>query len=384
MRISKAHIAGVAVAQAEDDALLEPAIAAGTRALLDAGVTYSDIDQNVACFQDGLQIPRECFDVFGMEGAPCHEISNSSGLFTAVQYIQARQADCVLVIGLDTVSTSLSRTEFNQAENGQDASISNKAQVSTLAASDHGPSLVANQGSKATVVGIVLVSDLFLTSHAYLKDSAIRIRGFSLANQIYSRTLGGSDRSRTFQRTASDALRQAQLKSADIQLLHLPQTLRGSNPQALVGFDAAASELSRPLSSHSSTAGLTILCSLGKVPSIHTQASANACPVWQFRGWADGLPLQARNCLLCTSGPHDIASILILERSDGRAALTWEEVRDVRDGRERLGYNPAVETKKICAEDVQAVQAPSHFVPENQTQRHLPAKGGDRAALARL
>ena len=104
MRISKAHIAGVGVAEAADASLLEPAIAAGTRALLDAGVTYSDLEQSIACFQDELRIPRQCFDAFGMEGAPCHEMSNSSGLFTAVQCVRSRQSDCVLVIGLDTVS----------------------------------------------------------------------------------------------------------------------------------------------------------------------------------------------------------------------------------------------------------------------------------------
>ena len=104
MRISKAHIAGVGVAEAADASLLEPAIAAGTRALLDAGVTYSDLEQSIACFQDELRIPRQCFDAFGMEGAPCHEMSNSSGLFTAVQCIRSRQSNCILVIGLDTVS----------------------------------------------------------------------------------------------------------------------------------------------------------------------------------------------------------------------------------------------------------------------------------------
>lgn len=104
MRISRAHIAGVGVAEAADATLLEPAIAAGTRALLDAGVTYSDLEQSIACFQDELRIPRQCFDAFGMEGAPCHEMSNSSGLFTAVQCIRSRQSNCVLVIGLDTVS----------------------------------------------------------------------------------------------------------------------------------------------------------------------------------------------------------------------------------------------------------------------------------------
>ena len=230
----------------------------------------------------------------------------------------------------------------------------------------------------------MLVSDLFLTSHAYLKDSAICINGFSLSDQVYSRSLGGPDATRTFTKAARDALSQAQLKPTDIQLLHLPQALRNSLPRVLAGFDAAASELSRPLASQSGTVGLGVLCTLGKTPRLHARSLAHASIVWQFRGWADGLPMQAHNCLLYTSGPREIASILILSRSDGRAALKWEEVRDVRDGRERLGYNPAVETRSICIEDLEAVRARAHFVPENQSQRALPRKGGDRAALARL
>lgn len=77
-------------------------------------------------------------------------------------------------------------------------------------------------------------------------------------------------------------------------------------------------------------------------------------------------------------------SVVILGRSDGRAALKWEEVQNVRDGRERLGYNPAVETRDICIEDLEAVRARDEFVPTGQKEIQLPVKGGDRAALARL
>lgn len=94
--------------------------------------------------------------------------------------------------------------------------------------------------------------------------------------------------------------------------------------------------------------------------------------------------MDAHNCLLYTSGREGVTSVLIISRSDGRAAVKWEEVEHVRDGRERLGYNPAAKTKKICVEDVEAVRARVEFVPESQKRLQLPAKGGDRAALARL
>ena len=60
-------------------------------------------------------------------------------------------------------------------------------------------------------------------------------------------------------------------------------------------------------------------------------------------------------------------------------------IKHLRDGRERLGYNPAQESKEISVEDWIAVKARDNFVPEStRSQLELPVKGGDRAALARL
>lgn len=112
------------------------------------------------------------------------------------------------------------------------------------------------------------MSDLFLTSHAYLKDGAICVRGYSLVYPVHSRSLGGTDPSRTARTAVSSALRQAQLRSTDVQLLHLPRELRESNPRALSGFDAATSELSRSLGSEQGTTGLAVLVTLGTFPVI--------------------------------------------------------------------------------------------------------------------
>lgn len=108
--------------------------------------------------------------------------------------------------------------------------------------------------------------------------------------------------------------------------------------------------------------------------------------VWQLRGWAHNRPeTQAQNALQYTTNPAGGASVVILSRSDGRAALKWDEVKDVRDGRERLGYNPAVEARDITHEDLDAVRAREEYTTEDGVKRlQLPAKGGDRAALARL
>ncbi|PPJ58150.1 hypothetical protein CBER1_02613 [Cercospora berteroae] len=342
------HIAGVAVAGSEDGDLRDAVIAAATRAMLDAGVTYTDVNQSIVSFEDELRIPPRSLDTFGLEGAPVSEVNNGSALFAATQSVRSGQFDCTLILGLDTVSSSQDMP-VEETKPGQNTS---KSATS----------------AQTLVVGVVLVSELFLTSHSYLKDSSIRICGSALASPVHLRSLGSSDPSRTARTAVSSALRQAQLRPTDIQLLHLPHDLRERNPRALSGFDAATSELSRSLRSEGSTTGLAALVTL----------------VWQFRGWAGDLPLDARNCLLYTSGREGVTSVLVITRSDGRAAVKWEEVEHVRDGRERLGYNPAAKTKKICVEDVEAVRARIEFVPASQKRLQLPAKGGDRAALARL
>lgn len=75
----------------------------------------------------------------------------------------------------------------------------------------------------------------------------------------------------------------------------------------------------------------------------------------------------------------------ILCRADGEAAPKWEKIQHLRDGRERLGYNPARDSKDISYEDWLAVKARDNFVPESTSRKlELPVKGGDRAALARL
>lgn len=107
MRASLAHIAGVGISGTADSPLHELALSAGAKALLDAGVTYSDIDQSVACSSDEkLRVPRSVFDTFGLNGAPVCEVDNQSALFTAVQCIRSGQRNCALILGTDRVSTA--------------------------------------------------------------------------------------------------------------------------------------------------------------------------------------------------------------------------------------------------------------------------------------
>ena len=75
----------------------------------------------------------------------------------------------------------------------------------------------------------------------------------------------------------------------------------------------------------------------------------------------------------------------LLVRADDQPAPKWEEIEHRRDGRERLGYNPAFENRGISHEDWLSVKAHDEYVEvDTEKKLRLPVKGGDRAALARL
>lgn len=78
-------------------------------------------------------------------------------------------------------------------------------------------------------------------------------------------------------------------------------------------------------------------------------------------------------------------SVSILCRVDGKAAPQWTEVERLNDGKGRLGYNPAIETKDITMEDWEAVKSRDEFTHKLAAEElHFRRKGGDRAALAKL
>lgn len=80
-------------------------ISAATKALLDAGITYNEVKQNVACFLGrDLRVGRSSFDFFGKTGAPVTEIDCYSGLSGASHFVKSGDAECTLLIGFDRVT----------------------------------------------------------------------------------------------------------------------------------------------------------------------------------------------------------------------------------------------------------------------------------------
>jgi hypothetical protein len=73
-----------------------------------------------------------------------------------------------------------------------------------------------------------------------------------------------------------------------------------------------------------------------------------------------------------------------LSRADAKAIPEWKEVEHKQDGKHRLGYNPATETRDISQEDFEAARASGKRHKEANDLTQFIRKGGDRAALAKL
>lgn len=88
---------------------LELGFEAGVKALLDAGVTYDDVEAGIACYCYGDTCSgQRTFYQFGMTDIPIYNINNacatgSTGLQLARTMIGGGTADCVMVVGFETM-----------------------------------------------------------------------------------------------------------------------------------------------------------------------------------------------------------------------------------------------------------------------------------------
>ena len=111
---------------------------------------------------------------------------------------------------------------------------------------------------KIAAIAVVFVNDRFLTSHAYLKDSAVCVRACHLA-------AAGKD----LRGPVTNALRQANLGAEDIQLVEVQGTVSSpAQGQELLSNgdfeDEAISAPELPPLVGFGTTSLTGLCEIGK------------------------------------------------------------------------------------------------------------------------
>ena len=96
---------------------------AGVKAMLDAHITYDDVDQGVACYCYGdSTCGQRVFYQFGMTQIPIYNVNNncstgSTGLNMARQAIAYGAADCVLVVGFEKMNPGSLSAHFNDRTN---------------------------------------------------------------------------------------------------------------------------------------------------------------------------------------------------------------------------------------------------------------------------
>jgi hypothetical protein len=116
-------------------------------------------------------------------------------------------------------------------------------------------------GGKIAAIAVVLVNDQFLTSHAYLKDSAVCVRACHLA-------AAGKDP----RRPIINALKQANLEAEEIQLVEVQGTISSPSQgkKILSNGDFKEDVISAPELAPLvgfGTTSLTGLCEIGKYKS---------------------------------------------------------------------------------------------------------------------
>lgn len=96
---------------------------AGVKAMLDAQITYDDVEQGIACYCYGdSTCGQRVFYQFGMTQIPIYNVNNncstgSTGLNMGRTLIAHGGADCVMVVGFEKMMPGSLQTFFNDREN---------------------------------------------------------------------------------------------------------------------------------------------------------------------------------------------------------------------------------------------------------------------------
>jgi sterol carrier protein 2 len=241
------------------------------------------------------------------------------------------------------------------------------------------------------------VSERFLLSHPYLKDNAIVVKGQAMATdsqKLYEPPsaieLIGSDMTR---KAARNAYHQAGLTPSDVQVVELHDCFTTNEMCALEDLGLArqgegwklVSEGAITYSPNSESkrtspgwivnpsggliskghplgaTGLAQITELGKYLFYFfcTQNKLMKRVVWHLRGWAENRTVPGtKYCLQHNMGLGGATVVSILGRADGKTA---PRTCDRSDGRQRLGYNPALEARGIREEDFEAVRSRKAF-----------------------
>ncbi|KAL2265289.1 hypothetical protein VTJ83DRAFT_6389 [Remersonia thermophila] len=125
---------------------------AGIKAMLDAQITYDEVEQGIACYCYGdSTCGQRVFYQFGMTQIPIYNVNNncstgSTGLHMARNLISAGAADCVLVVGFEKMNPGSLASVWNDRENPIGTSYVMMAQTRGLSKAPGAAQLFGNAG----------------------------------------------------------------------------------------------------------------------------------------------------------------------------------------------------------------------------------------------
>ena len=106
----------------------------------------------------------------------------------------------------------------------------------------------------------------------------------------------------------------------------------------------------------------------------------NVKEVWGLRGWSQGEDSLTSGTVTVQISNESFE----LKRIGSSEVPKWEDIKHKHDGKDRLGYNPATETREIVEEDFSAVKAYLDGKSDGDNSVQLKKRGGDRSMLAKL
>ncbi|EGE86831.1 sterol carrier protein 2 [Blastomyces dermatitidis ATCC 18188] len=359
---------------------------AGTKALLDAGITYDEVEQGFACYAYGDSTSgQRVFYQFGMTGIPIINVNNacttgSSGLYLARQSLSLGGADIALGLhaekmfdlnpnsepgnislfgnaGLEYIEKLAEIARVNHLNSAKNP-YSQFQTIYTLDEIKKSPALYGpvtklqccptSDGAAAAV----LVSERWLHKHPEHQSKAIEIAG-----QAYDQaeTFGSSSMDlvgfQMTKRAVAAALAEANTPVARVGVCELHDCFAANE---LATIDALglcepgkAGQFVR--SGNISHGGRVVVNPSGGLiskghPLGATGLAQCAELVWQLRGWANNrLAPYTTVALQHNLGLDGVAVVSVYKRADGlaNAPMTDNEVSGVSG----VSYNPATEVR---------------------------------------
>lgn len=127
---------------------------------------------------------------------------------------------------------------------------------------------------------------------------------------------------------------------------------------------------------------LADVCQMGKHFWLDSGHILTYVSVWVLRGWSQTRGIAGKKGRFYYTDTRRQA--FELSRANGQPVPEWNDVEYKQDGKHRLGYNPATETKEVSQEDIEAVRATGVEHSKTGAWTHFRRVGGDIAALSRL